>query len=136
LDRKEIIRKYKETPLPAGVYRVRNNVNGKSLVGSSANLPGILNRQRFQLERGSHPDRELQKDWKEFGSNAFTFEIIDQLEPPKDSDYNPSEDLRVLMQMWLDKLRDSGEPLYDRSQLRNTTTSRERGADGEGKDRS
>jgi hypothetical protein len=40
---------------------VRNTANGESLVGTSPDLPGMLNRQRFQLERSSHPDPELQK---------------------------------------------------------------------------
>ena len=112
MDRRELIRKYKETPPPAGVYQVRNMVNGKSAVGASPNLPGMLNRQRFQLEHGSHPDRELQSDWNEFGSRAFTFEILDQLEPSREADDDPSEDLRVLAQMWREKLKSSGEPLY------------------------
>jgi hypothetical protein len=82
-------------------------------VGSSPNLPGMLNRQCFQLEHGSHPDRELQKDWNELGSEAFTFESLDQLEPSSDADYDPSEDLRVLGQMWREKLKASGELLYE-----------------------
>ena len=115
MDRKDMIRKYKETPLPAGVYRVRNHVGMKSLVGTSPNLTGMLNRQRFQLERGTHPDRELQKDWNEFGPDAFTFEVLDQLEPSNEPDDDISEDLRVLMQMWVDKLRETGELLYQKS---------------------
>ncbi len=115
MDRREIIRNYKGTPRPAGVYRVRNTVNGRSVVGSSPNLPGILNRQRFQLERGSHPDRELQKDWNELGSEEFTFETLDQLEPSSEAGYDPSEDLRVLLQMWREKLKASGELLYEQS---------------------
>ena len=74
IDRKARMREYKETPRPAGVYRVRNTATGKSLVGSTADLPGMLNRQRFQLEHGSHPDRELQRDWNELGPDAFEFE--------------------------------------------------------------
>jgi hypothetical protein len=114
MDRKEMVRQYKETPRPAGVYRVRNGVNGKSLVGSSPNLPGMLNRQRFQLEQGSHPHRELQADWNEYGAGAFTFEVLDQLKPSKEPLDDPSEDLRVLLEMWLEKLEASGEPLYAR----------------------
>ena len=112
MDRKEKIRQYKETPLPAGVFRVRNNVSMKSFVGSSPNLPGMLNRQRFQLEHGSHPDRELQKDWKELGPDAFSFETLDQLEPSNETDHDPSEELQVLLQMWVDKLKETGELLY------------------------
>jgi hypothetical protein len=59
LDRRDLIRKYKETPRPADIYRVRNTINGRSVVGASLNLPGMFNRIRFQLEHGSHPDGEL-----------------------------------------------------------------------------
>ncbi len=115
IDRKARMRQYKETPRPAGVYRVRNTVTGKSLVGSTGDLPGMLNRQRFQLENGSHPDRELQSDWNELGSGAFEFEVLDRLEPKHEPAYDPTEDLRVLKEMWLQKLTVSGEPLYRQS---------------------
>jgi hypothetical protein len=115
IDRKARIREYKETPLPAGIYRVRNTATGKSLVGSTVNLPGMLNRLRFQLEHGSHPDRDLQRDWNELGPDAFEFEALDRLEPRDAPTYDPTEDLRVLKEMWLEKLAASGESLYRRS---------------------
>ena len=115
IDRKARIREYKETSQPAGIYRVRNSATGKSLVGSTVNLPGMLNRQRFQLEHGSHPDRELQKDWNELGPDAFEFEALDRLEPRDEPAYDSTEDLRVLKEMWLEKLTASGEPLYRQS---------------------
>jgi hypothetical protein len=115
IDRKARKREYKETPRPAGVYRVRNTATGKSLVGSTADLPGMLNRQRFQLENGSHPDRELQSDWNELGPGAFEFEVLDQLKPQGEPAYDPTEDLRVLKEMWLEKFTAAGEPLYSES---------------------
>ena len=115
VDRKVLVREYLETPRPAGVYRVRNTASGKSLLGSSPNVPGILNRQRFQLENGSHPDAELQPDWNELGPDAFAFETLDLLKPSDDPDYDLSEDLRVLKEMWLEKLTASGVPLYPKS---------------------
>ena len=115
IDRKARIREYKETTTPAGVYRIRNTATGKSLVGSTANLPGLLNRQRFQLENGSHPDRELQSDWNELGPGAFEFEVLDRLEPKTEPTYDPIAELCVLKEMWLQKLTDSGEPLYRQS---------------------
>ncbi|MFH0822425.1 MAG: GIY-YIG nuclease family protein [Pseudomonadota bacterium] len=113
MDRKARIRQYKETPRPMGVYRVRNTANGKFLIGSSVDLPAILNRQRFQLELGSHPNRRLQEDWNEFGPEVFEFETLDTLESPDKPDYDPSEDLRVLEDMWLQKLSLSHEPGYN-----------------------
>ena len=53
MDRKALKREYKEAPRPMGVYRVKDSVNGKSLVGPSADLPSILNRLRMQLRMGS-----------------------------------------------------------------------------------
>jgi hypothetical protein len=73
MDRKELIRQYKETPRPMGVFRVHNTVADRSFVGTSRDLPSMLNRQRFQLEHGSHPNRELQEDWDRLGAAAFAF---------------------------------------------------------------
>lgn len=118
IDRKARIREYKDTPRPAGVYRVRNSVTGKSLIGSTTDLPGMLNRQRFQLENDSHPDRKLQGDWTKLGSDVFEFEILDQLKPSDDSTYDPTEDLAVLKEMWIEKLTASGVTLYPQSKRR------------------
>lgn len=115
IDRKARTREYKDTSRPAGVYRVRNSVAGKSLIGSTTDLPGMLNRQRFQLENGSHPDREMQGDWSELGSDGFEFETLDQLESSDDPAYDPAEDLAVLKKMWIEKLVSSGETLYEQS---------------------
>ena len=115
IDRKARIREYKETPRPAGVYRVRNIAIGKSQVGASVNLPGTLNRLRFQLKGGLHPDAELQRDWNRLGADAFEFEVLDQLSPKKEPDYDPIEDLGVLTEMWIEKLTASGESLYGRT---------------------
>lgn len=112
MDRKELVRNYKESPPPAGVYRIRNTRTGKSLIGASPNLAGRLNRHRFQLEHGSHPDRELQEDWKEAGPDAFAFETLDELKASEEPGRDPAEELRVLLEMWLEKLEAAGEPLY------------------------
>ena len=40
------------------------------------------------------------------------FEVLDELKPKKDPDYSPTEDLEVLLAMWRDRLRASGESLY------------------------
>jgi len=112
IERKARIRQYKETRPPAGVFRVRNTAAGKSLVGTSVNLPGTLNRHRFQLERGSHPSKELQADWSGLGPDAFEFEVLDRLKPSDKPEYDATEDLRVLKELWLEKLTASGELLY------------------------
>ncbi len=113
MDRKELIRRYKETPRPIGVFRVHNTVDDKSFVGVSRDLPSMLNRQRFQLSHGSHPNHALQHDWNRLGPDAFVIEILDTLTPPEEPGWDPSDDLRVLEELWLDKLKPFGERGYN-----------------------
>ncbi len=115
MDRKALVRRYQETPRPAGVYQILNTQSGKLLLGLSFNLAGALNRHRFQLENGMHPDKELQADWNRLGASSFTFETLDVLKPSDDLDYDPSEDLRTLKALWLEKLTASAVPLYRQS---------------------
>ena len=104
MDKKALLREYKETARPMGVYQIRNTANGKLFVGTSVNLPAILNRHRAELRAGGHRNRELQKDWAEFGPEAFEFEVLDTLAPREQPGGDPSGDLRALEELWLDKL--------------------------------
>ena len=113
MDRKALIRQYKETRRPAGVFRVRNTANGKSLVGTSVDLPSMLNRQRAQLRMGVHDNRVLQKDWNTQGPDAFVFEVLDELKPPEAADWDPRDELRVLEKLWLEKLTPFGDHGYN-----------------------
>lgn len=102
--RKELKRQYKDTPRPMGTYRILNTANGKAFVGSSVDLPSMLNRERSMLRLGAHRNRGLSEDWKTFGSDAFTFEILETLEPLDTPGYDPREDLDELLAIWLERL--------------------------------
>lgn len=112
MDRKTLSREYRETPRPMGLFAVRNTTEDVLLIGITPDLPGILNRQRFQLEMGSHPDKSLQADWDRLGPDAFTFEVLDELEPSAEAGQEPSEELATFREMWLAKLESSGQALY------------------------
>jgi hypothetical protein len=113
MDRKALIRQYKETARPMGVYRVHNTVADRSLVGSSRDLPAILNRNRLQLQTGGHQNRALQHDWNTLGPDAFAFEVLDELSVPDRPDYDPTDDLQVLEAMWLERLSPWDERGYN-----------------------
>lgn len=104
MNHKELTRNYKETRRPMGIFCVRNTVTGQVLIGSSMDLPGILNRQRWQLEQGGHPNRALQNDWNTLGPQSFAFETLDTLSAPEDPAYQPANDLKELLDMWMEKL--------------------------------
>lgn len=112
IDKKALSREYKETPRAMGIYRVLDTVNGKSLVGSTPDLPAMLNRQRTQLKMGGHRNRALQEDWLAHGEEAFRFEVLDTLEPSDEPGADPAADLATLEALWLDKLQPYGDRGY------------------------
>jgi len=108
-DRKALIREYKETPRPMGVAIVRNMSNGKVFLFAGRDVPSLVNRNRAQLRLGGHYNRELQRDWNAQGADCFQFEIVDTLKPKDEPDYDPTDDLRELEALWMEKL-DPFEP--------------------------
>ena len=113
IDKAELKRKYKQTLTPMGIYIIKNLVNGKIFIGKSKNIPGRINRHKFDLERNAENIQDLQKDYNQFGLENFSFEILDQLEPKEDPTYNYTEDLTVLEELWLEKLQPFGDKGYN-----------------------
>ncbi len=113
VNRKEIIKQYKQTIQPMGIYQIRNLTNGKIFVGSSKNLKGSQNSNKMQLDFGSHMNKTLQAEYTQFGESQFVFEILDQLSPKEDLTYDYTEDLAVLKSMWLEKLQPYNEKGYN-----------------------
>jgi group I intron endonuclease len=112
--RKDIQSEYKERSKSAGVFQVKNVVNGKVLLGSSLNLDGPLNGHRFMLEISGHTNKALQKEWNEFGANKFVFEILEVVKVNDDDpNFNLDDELTLLEQIWLEKLKPFGECGYN-----------------------
>jgi hypothetical protein len=105
-ERDEMKRMYKEAAREMGVYQIRNTVSGKVLVAASANLNGPKNSHFFSLKMGSHVNKELQRDYGEFGPDAFVYEVLDTVKE--------REDLPALEEMWLEKLQPYGERGYNK----------------------
>jgi hypothetical protein len=112
--KKELKREYQQNHTPMGIYRIRNIPNDKILIGTALNLPGILNGQKAQLSGGCHPNKALQSEWNEFGSDNFTFEIVDELSATEGPAHDYREDLAFLEEFWLDKLQPYDERGYNR----------------------
>ena len=109
----DIKREYKERKKPAGVFQVKNTVNGKILLGSSLNLEGPLNGHRFMLTIGNHRNEELQKDWNKYGADKFVFEILEVVKVKEDLHFNVDDELALLEQIWLEKLQPFGDRGYN-----------------------
>ncbi|HYF02633.1 MAG TPA: GIY-YIG nuclease family protein [Patescibacteria group bacterium] len=110
---KELKEEYKLMKFPAGVFQIRNMVNGKIFINSSVNLDKVWNSQKFQLQLGSHPNRALQAEWKEFGESVFVFEILDEVTQDGDLAINLKEEVKALEDYFLEDLKPFGEKGYN-----------------------
>jgi hypothetical protein len=126
MDKKKVkIREYKDTPRPMGVYQIKNKENDKVLIGSSNNLPAILNRYRAELKMGNCRNLVLQQEWKQFGPEAFEFSELEILEHLDDPNYDPAEDLHFLEEIWIEKFKPYGNKGYNKPHKNITYRDRE-----------
>lgn len=113
MDKKAAKLAYKASRRPIGVFQIRNLANGKVFVGSTMDLTAMFNRIRFQLYAGAHPNKPLEADWKQYGTGKFEFEILEEIFPREDLNYDYAADLETLEDLWLEKLEPYGEKGYN-----------------------
>lgn len=110
-NRRELIAAYKERKVCGGVFGIRNTVTGKILLLSTTDLQGCENRFRFSQMTGSCTYSKVQKDWAQYGGQAFCFELYEALEKKEtQTDRQFREDIDTLYGLWLEKLQ--GQALY------------------------
>ena len=107
MSRKELQAQYREREVIGGVFAIRNLVNDKLLVGTTADLPGSKNRFEFSQKTNSCTYLKLQSDWDKYGCEQFAFEVLEEL---KKGEAQATEefkaDIEVLKDMWIEKLSD------------------------------
>lgn len=117
MDKKAATREYKMSHHPMGVFQIRNTANDKTLVDSSTNVPGKINRHTFALKAGLHANKALQADWNQLGEEGFEFETLEPVEPRTNANYDYASDLEVLEDLWLEKLQPYDERGYNDRKL-------------------
>lgn len=61
-----------------GIYVITNKANGKVYVGGSSDVGERLKIHCRQLKRDKHYNKELQKDFSDFGIESFEFEMAQE----------------------------------------------------------
>jgi hypothetical protein len=116
-DDKRLKKDYQLTPRPMGIFLIRNNRSDKVLLVAGMNLGGAINRHRFQLDHDAHPNKQLQADWNQLGSDHFAFEIVDELTPRSDTELDYRAELAFMEKLWLEKLQPFGDAGYNERKL-------------------
>lgn len=68
----------------SGIYKIVNKVTGKFYIGSSVNFKRRWCMHKFELKRGNHGNKYLQRAWDKYGEKNFIFEAIKEVEPIKE----------------------------------------------------
>jgi hypothetical protein len=110
-ERAQLLQKFKEIKIEAGVFQIRNTVNGKIFVDSTLNLKS-LNGRSFTLHMGTDNNKALQKEWNELGSETFVIEVLEILKLSDNPFIVPKDELKKLERIWIDKLQPYGERGY------------------------
>jgi len=128
--RKQLVAEYQERERQMGVYSITNKKNGRLYIDASTNMHGLWGKEQFILDMGTHTNKELQNDWKQYGSESFSFEVLEllKLEHKLTYDYSdvyhseyqkPGEVVRSygkvvekLKEKWLEKLQPYGSKGY------------------------
>lgn len=88
-----------------GIYKIINTSNGKIYIGQSKDIEQRIEQHSRALEKGTHENKFMQKDYNIF-SSAFVFEVVEEC---------PLSLLNEAEKRWIAYYR-SNNPLYGYNQ--------------------
>ncbi|MDE8653971.1 GIY-YIG nuclease family protein [Novosphingobium album (ex Liu et al. 2023)] len=101
--RKQAASAYRERKVTAGVYALRCGPTGQVWVGRAPDIATIENRVRFQLRQGASSFPALQQAWNAHGADAFTFEVLEELDG-EELGLSLQRELKNRHAAWVEKL--------------------------------
>ena len=109
--RREAARRARDAFPPMGVYAIRDRATGHTRVAASRNVHAAINRIRFELRLGSHPDRALQAEWRDGGEARFSFEVLALVKERSEAGFDYGAELRLLEELHRgEHAREGGAP--------------------------
>ncbi len=104
-DRKrQIVSEYKQRKTKGGVYKVTNTANGRYMLKAEVDLQSFRNRFNFAKRMNTCLHPKMQKDHKEYGSEVFELEFLEEAEKKEDeSDMGFRDRLKRMEEAWAEK---------------------------------
>ncbi len=103
--KKELKDAYKQSKPTMAVFQIKNKKNGKFLIDNSIDAVSRMTRHRMELKFGSHQNKELLKDWIEFGEENFIFETLSEIKQRDNADIDYNKELKLLQEMITEELQ-------------------------------
>ena len=104
-NKKELINEYKNRKQIGGICKITNIQTKRKLLFAVIDIKAAENRFEFSKKNDSCINYKLQKDWNKYGSNSFTFEVVEKLEKNiEQTSKEFIEDLNLLLDIYLNKI--------------------------------
>lgn len=62
-----------------GIYQIKCTKNGTAYIGSTVDIYERYSHHRWSLRKGIHHNKQIQKDYNEYGDDCFIFELIEEV---------------------------------------------------------
>ncbi len=102
--KKELKDEYKQMEFPMGVFQIKCIVNEKFFIDNSVDMKSKWNRHKMELKFGNHRNKDLQKDWNQYGENKFVFEVLSEFKKTEKENINYKKELKTLQDMIFEEL--------------------------------
>ena len=102
--KREIISEYKQRKTTGGIYKVTNTANGRYMLKAEVDLQSFQNRFNFAKGMNSCLHPKMQKDHKEYGSEVFVLEFLEEVEKKEEeSNMGFKDRLKRMEEAWAEK---------------------------------
>jgi len=78
----------------SGIYKITNQINRKIYIGSTSCFKTRASQHAWRLKSGKHCNKHLLSSFKKYGTDAFTFEVIEVV-------VGSTEELRIIEEQYL-----------------------------------
>lgn len=102
--RRQLVRDFKETRAPMGVFAVRCLASGEVWVGASKNLEAQQRSLWFGLRLGSHINKAMQAAWTANGAEQMRFEVLEAIDEPDLTPMGLADLLKARERHWIEAL--------------------------------
>ena len=77
--KKALLAAYKNRKPEMGIIAIRCAETNETFLTPATDIAAYCNRIRFQLSAGNCPSQQLQQLWRQYGQDAFSFEVVKRL---------------------------------------------------------
>jgi GIY-YIG catalytic domain len=94
-----------------GIYQIKNTLTNTVYIGSSIDIEKRTQTHIRDLNNKTHINSDLQKDWTTYGSSAFVFEVIEEVD--KDWDLPEKEYCAIISVANNNQIYNKSNPLHE-----------------------